>query len=162
PRIPSEMFEGVLTPTDSAYVNSFDELKMLLAPAVAELDCWKVVRKPDGAFDNGSAYAQLLTRGVRSPADLWFDIMEDPRGQLFFDRAHARGLTKAQPELDENAKISVSLPTVLDALAPEDFVTFASPRTLSHGAMTGYGVLEGQPHNNVHRCIGGIFAQRRI
>ena len=113
-------------------------------------------QKSDGTFDYASPYAQLLTRGFRTPADLWFDMFEDPRGKLFFDLAHARGPTRLQPDLDDNAKKAVSLPTLLDALAPKDFLSFASPKALQHGTMAGFGILEGQPHNNVHRCIGGI------
>lgn len=156
PRIPAEMFEDVLTPIDPAFIAGFDEFKAKFAPVVATLDFWKVVRTPDGSFDSGSPYAQVLARGVRNPADLWFDIFEDPRGKFFFDLAHARGLTKDRPDLDENAKKAVSLPTPLDALAPRDFLTFASPKAVFHGAMIGFGVLEGQPHNNVHNCVGGM------
>jgi tyrosinase len=54
----------------------------------------------------------------------------------------------------------VSLATLLDSLAPRDFLTFASPKTLSHGTLTGFGVLEGQPHNNVHNCVGGMSLQK--
>jgi tyrosinase len=156
PRIPAEMFEDVLTPGADAFIDSFADFKKQFAPAVAHLDYWQVVRKPDGTFDETSPYAQILARGVRTPEDLWFDIFEDPRGKQFFDLAHARGLTKLNPDLDENAKKAVSLPTLLDALAPKDFVTFASPKALFHGTMMGYGVLEGQPHNNVHNCVGGM------
>ncbi len=156
PRIPADMFEGVLTPSDSAYFDRFSDFKEQFAQAVASLDCWKVVTKSDGTFDYASPYAQLLTRGFRTPADLWFDMFEDPRGKLFFDLAHARGPTRLQPDLDDNAKKAVSLPTLLDALAPKDFLSFASPKALQHGTMAGFGILEGQPHNNVHRCIGGI------
>jgi len=158
PRIPAEMFEGVLTPTDAAYFDRFSDFKAQFAQVVANLDCWKVITKSDGTFDYTSAYAQLLTRGMRTPSDLWFDMFEDPRGKLFFDLAHARGQGKLQPELDDNAKKAVSLPTLLDALAPKDFISFASPKTLQHATMAGFGILEGQPHNNVHRCIGGISA----
>ena len=143
PRIPAEMFEDVLTPGADAFIDSFADFKKQFAPAVAHLDYWQVVKKPDGTFDEMSPYAQILARGVRTPEDLWFDIFEDPRGKQFFDLAHARGLTKLNPDLDENAKKAVSLPTLLDALAPKDFVTFASPKALFHGTMMGYGVLEG-------------------
>ncbi|WP_254772641.1 tyrosinase family protein [Nitrosospira multiformis] len=61
------------------------------------------------------------------------------------------------PELDGKTTKAVSLQTLLDALAPRDFLTFASPKTLGHSALTGFGVLEGQPHNRVHNCVGGIF-----
>ena len=160
PRIPAEMFEDVLSPADGAYMDSFLEFRRRFEPVVAGLDYWKIKMKADGTFDDTSAYAQLLARGIRNPADLWFDIFEDPRGKFFFDLAHARGLTKTQPDLDANTRKTVSLPTLLDSLAPKDFITFASPKTLYHGTLTGFGVLEGQPHNNVHNNVGGMSAQQ--
>ena len=94
---------------------------------------------------------------MRFPDDLWFDIGKDPRGLLFFDRAHARGLTKDKPEFDQRTRDAASLATLLNALAPRDFITFGSPQTIAHSGLTGFGVLEGFPHNKVHNCVGGIF-----
>jgi hypothetical protein len=51
----------------------------------------------------------------------------------------------------------VSLPTLLDALSPRDYVTFGSPKTLAHSSLTGFSILEGQPHNLMHNNVGGIF-----
>lgn len=160
PRIPSDMFVDVLTPTETAFIGGFDEFHRQFDQVVASMDCWKVKTGTDGAFDQNSAYAQLLARGLRNPGDLWFDIFDDPRGKFFFDLTHARGLTKDNSELDGDTKKTVSLPTLLDSLAPRDFLTFASPKTLSHGSLTGFGVLEGQPHNNVHNCVGGMSLQK--
>jgi hypothetical protein len=53
----------------------------------------------------------------------------------------------------------VSLPTILNALDPRDFLTFASPKARGgHNIqVVGFGVLEGFPHNRVHNCVGGGF-----
>src|SRR6266852_4771874 len=74
-----------------------------------------------------------------------------------FDRAHARGLTKERPDFDADTTKAVSLAMLLDALAPRDFITFGSPKTMAHSGLSGFSVLENQPHNNVHNCVGGFF-----
>jgi tyrosinase len=65
------MFEDVLTPTDAAFIGSFDEFHRQFDQVVASMDCWKVKTGTDGEFDQNSAYAQLLARGLRNPGDLW-------------------------------------------------------------------------------------------
>src|SRR5215212_7509106 len=142
------MFDDVLTPTDSAFIASFNEFKKQFGDVVAKADYWKV---------SNPQYEQLLARRIRFPEDLWFDINDDPRGTMFFDRADARGLTKSNPFLDERTKTAVSATTLTAALRPTDFITFGSPKTFSHGGLTGFGVLEGQPHNRVHNNVGGII-----
>lgn len=157
PSVPAVMFEDVLTPTDPAYIAHYKEFQARYRDVMAKADYWKRIYKPSGEFDDGTQYGQLLARGIRTPDDLWFDIIDDPRGTFFFDQAHARGVTKAKPGLDGKTAKAVSLQTLLDALAPRDFLTFASPKTMGHSGLTGFGVLEGQPHNRVHNCVGGIF-----
>ena len=152
PRVPQVMYDGVLTPTDPLYIGALSEFEAQYKDAVARLGYW--VSSP---FDPNSQYGQLLARGMRFPDDLWFDIGKDPRGLLFFDRAHARGLTKDKPEFDQRTRDAASLATLLNALAPRDFITFGSPQTIAHSGLTGFGVLEGFPHNKVHNCVGGIF-----
>src|SRR5262249_28517367 len=62
----------------------------------------------------------------------------------------------ARPE-QQSVLVAVSISTVLDALAPRDFVSFASPKSPGHGFSSGFGVLESQPHNQVHNCVGGAY-----
>jgi tyrosinase len=155
PRVPDAMFDDVLTPSNSAYIGKFDDFKAQFGDVVTQADCWKRVYT-DGEFDEQTQYGQLLSRGVRFPDDLWFDIIDDPRGKCFFESPHARGLTREKPEFDERATKAVALPMIEDALAPRDFLTFAGPKGSSHGVLTGFGVLEGQPHNKVHNNVGGI------
>ncbi len=157
PSVPLVMFEDVLTPTNPAYIGKFDQFKTHFKHVVAKANYWKRVSTAKGEFDRATQYGQLLARGIRSPEDLWFDINDDPRGKFFFDLAHARGLTKEKREFDEKTTKAVSLPKLLEALCPIDFLTFGSSKTLSHGALTGFGVLENEPHNKVHNCVGGKF-----
>jgi tyrosinase len=160
PAVPAVMFEDVLTPAHSLYIAHFREFQNRFREVIANASYWKRVYGPDGEFDDQTQYGQLLARGIRSPEDLWFDIIDDPRGAFFFDLAHARGVTREKPGLDGKTTKAVSLQTLLDGLAPRDFITFASPKTLSHSGLTGFGVLEGQPHNRVHNCVGGIFTDQ--
>ena len=155
PCVPAPMFDDVLTPTHEAFIGKYDEFRSTFEDVVARADFWKPIFT-EGAFDEHTQYGQLLPRAMRIPEDLWFDIIDDPRGKFFFDAIHARGVTKEKPELDERTAKSVSLPVLLDALSARDFLTFASPKTLSHNSVGGYGVLEGQPHNRVHNNVGGI------
>jgi tyrosinase len=149
PSVPAVMYDDVLTPNDSAFIARATEFKDKFEGTVAEY--WKSL--------NNDRISQLLNRGLRFPADLWFDINDDPRGVMFFDQPIARGLTKEKPGLDidpDTAK-AVSLSTLLNTLSPRDFLTFASPKTFFHSGLTGFGVLEGQPHNLVHNCVGGAY-----
>lgn len=146
PKVPDAMFDDVLTPTNPAYIAAFKDFKAQFGDVVNTL--WNTFTP--GQID------QLLVRGLRFPDDLWFDISYPP-SPYFFDRPNARGLTREKPELDPPTSFAVSLPILLDALSPRDFITFASPKTLSHSGLTGFGVLEGMPHNRVHNNVGGII-----
>ena len=146
PRVPVAMFEDVLTPTAPEYIASFEEFK----------DKFQGVVKSYWDALSDDQVNQLLVRGLRFPEDLWFDIGY-PRSPFFFPRAKARYLSREKPDLDGKTARSVLLSTILDALAPRDFIGFGSPKTMQHSGLTGFGVLEGQPHNRVHNCVGGIF-----
>ena len=56
---------------------------------------------------------------------------------------------------------AVSLPTIQAALANTTFTGsdggFGSDVATQHGQGVGYGILEGQPHNNVHGNVGGFM-----
>ena len=143
PQVPDFMYDGVLTPTDPAYIPTYD-------------DFVATIFKPLGDFWSQFSADQkrkLLIRCLRDQDDLQFDIVNNP---MFFPLANARGLTRAQPQLGKWASKAVSISTLLDALEPRDFITFGSPKTRFHSSLTGFGVLEGQPHNLVHNVVGGI------
>jgi tyrosinase len=154
PRVPAAMFEDVLTPTNRAYIDTARAFRLQFQDILPKTEYWRRSNSPDGAPDQ---FSQLLARNIRFPEDLWFDLVDDPRGSMFFDLAHARGLTRERPDLDDRTKRAVAMSTIVDALAPRDFLTFGSPRSEAHGTAAGFGILEGQSHNRVHVNLGGRF-----
>lgn len=161
PCVPDYMFDDVLDPNNDAFISAggvgnHDDFKNKFKDAVRKLDYWDIKLLSNGSLDLRSKYAQLLGRGIRFPDDLWFDIIENPAGQFFFDQPNARGPTKDKPQLDAFAQKAVSKQTILDALAPRDFITFASAKAIGgHNLQNvGFGVLEGSPHNLVHNSVG--------
>lgn len=146
PEIPAVMFEDVLNPSDPAYIATLEEFRRQFDPEIDKM--WK-------GFSQAQI-GQLLNRGLRFPADLNFDIGY-PQGPMFFPRAQARGIKADKPHLDAPTSKAVSLSTLLDALGPRDYLTFGSPKTFFHSGLTGFGVMEGQPHNKVHNNTGGII-----
>lgn len=146
PEVPAVMFEGVLNPSDPAYIGTLAEFRKQYDPELEKM--WKAF-SPD-------QIGQLLNRGLRFPADLEFDIGY-AGGPMFFDKAHARGIKADAPHLDAPTSRAVSLPTLLDALGPRDYLTFGSAKTFFHSGITGFGVMEGQPHNKVHNNTGGVI-----
>lgn len=146
PEVPAPMFEGVLNPSNPTFIATLDEFNKTFDPVLETM--WKAFT-PD-------QINQLLIRGLRFPADLEFDIGY-PQGPMFFPQAQARGIKANAPHLDAPTSKSVSLPTLLDALGPRDYITFGSSKTFFHSGITGFGVMEGQPHNKVHNNTGGII-----
>jgi tyrosinase len=165
PRVPAALFEDVLDPNDRAYIGSAEAFKSAFKDAVARAGYWRVTRDADLTPRPSPQYAQLLERSLRSPDDLWFDIIEDPAGPMFFAQPHARALSAAAPALiapDAPAErqpvlTAVAAATLGDALAPRDFIAFAGPKAPAHSFLAGFGVLESQPHSLVHECLGGGY-----
>lgn len=153
PILPPAVFDDVLTPTSPVYIAAFKDFEARFKTVMANAGYWA----PSNPFDARTQYGQLLARGLRFNDDLWFDIQSDPRGKYFYELAHARGLTKARPELDQDTANAVSLATLLASLRPADFVSFGSARAPNHGASRGSGPLEANPHNLVHNNVGGVF-----
>jgi tyrosinase len=165
PRVPKVMFEDVLDPNNNAFIASAAEFKKQFQDAVAKSNYWSMTKDDDGNPTPSPQYIQMLTRSIRFPEDLWFDIIDSPAGALFFDRGHARGLTATQPDLmipnkppeKQGVLKAVSLSTILDAMGPRDFLSFGSPKALNHSSSSGFAILENQPHNLVHNCVGGAY-----
>lgn len=162
-RVPDIMFEGIFDPNDKAYIGSWDNFRARFQPALAKTDYWTASGGPPGNPElnqdaaGTTRYGQLLNRSNRFPADTWFDWRENPQGYLFFERTHAReGVTAASPWLDPYASDGVSKATLLAALGPTDFKTFASSPAANHSQIAGFGLLERKPHNRVHNNVGGI------
>src|SRR5262249_57638223 len=83
---------------------------------------------------------------------------------MFFEQPAARGLNRVSPDLDRTTQGTVSLPTVRSALRTANFAGsesgteaagFASAKASSHNDQSREGILESQPHDNVHGAMGG-------
>ncbi len=144
PRVPSQFFQGVLNPSDSAYIASYN-------------DFFSQLSNPMSAFWNSLSSAQLQQlsqRGYNSINDLWSQVQGDP---MFFPTGQTRALTASSPGFDAPTKRAVALSTITKALAPKDFIGFGSDKAPQHSQAAGYGIMEGQPHNNVHNCVAGLM-----
>jgi len=150
-RVPSGMFNDVLDPTNAAYIANAQEFEHRLKTAIANTDYWTA---PNGAFDRNTRYGQLLIRKFRFAEDIMFDIVGDPSGPLFYEQAKARGIRREQPALSTATIDAVSKSTIDAALAAPDFQTFGSLKSANHHTMAGFSVIEGRPHNSIHRCVG--------
>jgi tyrosinase len=165
PRVPKAMFEDVLDPNDRAFIADADAFEARYKDAVAAAGYWSMTRNAELALRPSPQHAQLLARGLRSAEDLWFHIVKDPSGPMFFDQPHARALSASEAELTvaqapserQPVLVAVSMATLRDALAPRDFISFAGPKAPAHSDLSGFGVLESQPHSLVHECLGGGY-----
>ncbi len=164
PEIPDSMFEGVLTPTHEEYrkyTKDIDTFTDFIKPDLSTYwSCMGSSQKDD-----------MQKRGYRSFDDMWqamlgyVDGKQDPQYEAFAQTDNARYLSIMNSTLDKKTKHNVSLPTIESALAPQLFysldptLSFSSPETDSHVTPPMapiFSILEGQPHNSVHNCIGGI------
>jgi hypothetical protein len=147
PQVPAAAFEGVLDPNDPAFVAAFSTFRQRMDGALTTL--W-------ASFD-AHQRAALALRGLDTAASFW-RAAED----MFFERPNARGVYKAAPSLDAATRLTVSAATVGSALGSTSFagrpggsVGFGSGTAPHHSARGRKGVLESQPHDNVHVALGG-------
>ena len=147
PRIPAAMFDDVLDPNNATFIASFNDFRSQFnTPVTALWGKWSREQK-----------AALARRGLNTPADFWNEAQ-----QMFFDRPGARGLTAASPDLDSVTQVAVRIATVRAALQTTIFAGtgtggagFASAKAANHSVGSNKGILESQPHDNVHGAIGG-------
>ena len=151
PRVPGGMFDDVLDPNHSAYIPTAQDFESRMLSALVNSGYWT---SPGGVFDPNSQYAQLLLRRFRFAEDLMFDIVRDPSGPLFYPLGKARGIRRELPDLSPATLDAVSPATIQAALAAPDFPTFASLKSANHHTMAGFSIIEGRPHNAIHRCVG--------
>jgi tyrosinase len=153
PRLPQRFLTGNLNPANFS-IKGLAQFKVEFTEPLADL------------WDSFTAdqLSQLKLRGITSLSDVWKQVEGkwDPMdtAPLFPDPADARALNPPRTqEFDEVTYRAVSLSTVLDALAPRDFLTFGSGKQPNHheplSGRPEFGVLEGQPHNRVHNTVGG-------
>ena len=169
PRIPPAMFDGVLTPTDSAYAPYTRNLAVFtrfMRPALQRY--WD-------KLDAGQR-GQLKLRGYLTADDVWNDVTgysATEKTGISGNAAYAitcgaRYLWRENPGFDAKTASAVSPDTIHAGLSPVEFYnddvsrSFTSSRTASHvmqpDGATKFSVLEGFPHNKVHNCIGGVGA----
>lgn len=146
PRVPAKMFEDVLDPNNSAYIASYQLFKQAFEPAMNTLY----------ASFSAAQRSVLTERGVGNVAD-FFNSSEFS----FADQPGARGLTAANPALDPFTQQTVAIGVINSALQTPTFsgganpAGFASAKTAGHNDSGAQGILESQPHNNVHGGVGG-------
>ncbi|HEX9172609.1 MAG TPA: tyrosinase family protein [Telluria sp.] len=151
PRVPDGMFDGVLDPNHHAYIGRAAHFETRFKSAVQRSGYWT---QTDKVFNRRSQFGQLLIRRMRFAEDLWFDIMRDPNGRYFYEHPNARGVRRQKPELGPATQDAVALKTLYPALNARDFITFGSFKSSNHNVGAGSGILEGQPHNLIHGCVG--------
>lgn len=70
----------------------------------------------------------------------------------------SRTLTASGRKLPPHVQDAVSMPTLANGLAPQDFFEFGGALTQHHSAMSGEGgLIESQVHNTVHDAVGGYM-----
>ncbi|HEV7778857.1 MAG TPA: tyrosinase family protein [Luteibacter sp.] len=143
PRLPSAFFEGVLNPLDELFheEESFVE----------------AFREPIGAFWKNLTpiqSEQLARREIESLEDFWLyvDILFRPR----FDTRRS-SLSAESPDLDSEAKRSVSAENIASILGPRQFEFFAGGKAAQHSEDAEKSMLEAGPHDSVHSDIGGFM-----
>jgi hypothetical protein len=96
---------------------------------------------------------QLANRGLSGGAsDLW-SMFADPNNGLFYPPSQSR-----DPHFDPPTLAAVSIDTIESALQPTTFPDFGSAQAPNHSQSVGEGVLENQPHDNIHGAIGGFMS----
>ena len=149
PRVPAAMFVDVLDPNNVAFVSTFDKFKTQFTPAIAALYT---------SFSQDQK-AALVQRGFpgTTPDDFW-----GAAEQMFFDQSDARGLTAANPDLDPATQATVALATIRASIqtsafagGPGQAAGFQSGKAPNHSQSSKKGILESQPHDNVHGAMGG-------
>nr|WP_281384691.1 tyrosinase family protein [Nitrospirillum iridis] len=169
PRIPKEMFDGPLDPTHHMYEPYTHNLAVFTAYIQPTLKSYWATLTP-------AQQAQLNARGYQTFGDMWNDVtayvpsmQTGVTGNVAFaPTCGARYLSPDNPKLDARTTKAVSAPTVGAGLKPTLFYdaditkSFTSSKTPSHNTApsgsTKFSILEGQPHNLTHNCIGGVGA----
>jgi tyrosinase len=166
PRIPAQMFDGALTPTDKAYEPYTGNLAKFTSFIKTPLTNYWNTLTP-------AQRTQLDTRGYTAFDKLWNDVTgydPDPNVQAgisgneaFAITCGSRYLSRDNPAFDTQTAYDCSPFVIYGGLLPTDFnnpttyLSFTSSKTTSHNSAPGsFSVLEGMPHNNVHNYIGGV------
>lgn len=151
PYVPDAFWQGVLNPSASEFISSWSNFQAQLKPAMT-------------AFYASLTPAQQTELADRSSPGQDFTTVDGlfaAAQSMFFPPSGARSLTQSDPNFDQVTKQAVSLPTIQAALANTTFTGsnggFGSDIAPQHSQTVGFGILEGQPHNNVHNNVGGFM-----
>lgn len=135
---------SVLNPSNPAFIDSFAAFQQQFTQPVSD-------------FYAGLTQDQLNELKIRDANGMPMstpDAFWSEAAQMFFPLAQAR-----QPNFDPTVLNAVALSTIRDALAPTAFVDFGSGQAQAHSERVRYGILEGQPHNNIHDPgVGGFMS----
>lgn len=153
PFVPDAFWSGPLDPAN--FVVGQSDFIAQLTPAMT-------------AFYNGATSdqkTQLSARGLPTVQSLFNAIVQ---GDMYFSPSQARSLTKQNPDFDSFTQQTVALSTIEAALATPYFAGgvgnpptppggFGSDFVAQHSDSAGQGILESEPHNNVHNDTGGFM-----
>jgi len=154
PQVPASMFQGLLTPSNPAFIPTLGAFQSAFQPALGATTYWQ-----------GAQLQQLQQRGINSNSVLWTQIT-DPTNENFpvFFPASGGGssyprVRNPNPQLDCKAGPAVSPPVLKSAMAAQDYMTFSSGQSANHSqAAKTFGILENMSHNKVHNDTGGIVS----
>ena len=95
---------------------------------------------------------QLQLRGMATFESFWAAV------HAYFGPDTRRLFSAANRQLTDAALEAVSHPSLVNALASANFNEFGGSLVANHSDMSGVpGMLESQPHNLVHRAVGGYM-----
>ena len=153
PYVPDAFWQGVLNPSNSAFISNWNDFQTQYQPAMTTFY----------AGLSAAQQTQLNDRGLPTVNDLFSAMSQG----MFFPPSQARSLTQANPNFDAFTKQTVSLSTLQSALATPYFAGggssgnppggFGSDIVAQHSDSTSQGILESEPHNNVHNDVGGFM-----
>jgi hypothetical protein len=140
PAVPAPFLDGLLTPTNQAYLATSDEFRARFTGPLQAF--WSTL--------TAEQRTQLQMRSYGTVEALLGEI-----GGLFVPLDQARDLTKASPALDSATGVAVSIATLNSAFRARTFEMFGSDRVAKHTTWGLARILESQPHSNVHGAVGG-------
>lgn len=123
---------------------------------IHDLDTFRLrFHEPLKAYWQGLTVLQLQKlqqRGFANFDQFWAQLV------FLVSRNTSRTLTADNRQLPPVALDAVSMPTLINSLAPQDFFEFGGALVEHHSIMSGEGgPLESQLHNTVHDAVGGYM-----
>jgi len=143
PEMPAALFRGDLLDTNTqGFIHDFPTFDLKF-------------RKPMETFWKGLTQqqrVQLEQRGFANFEMFWAAV------HAYFGPGTRRKIGAGNRQLPPVARDAVSLPTLINALAPPTLFEFGGSLVAQHSNMGGTpGMLESQPHDLVHDAVGGYM-----